>query len=184
MKIPLGPTRIPDTVPRPLLVVARTLRRSGARRTGSVRGIVTLADSGPGPRFPGAGRRRGSRRPGAPVLGLLVLAALTVTTTAILRVAAPSHAWVSPAIGGGVALVGAAFLLMHWAAAARLVTAPGSFAVVGRDHRLDLVTIDRVTASWPDPERLDALQHAGRDPRWARWTADGMRERHEDDRHR
>lgn len=112
------PTRVPDTVPRPILVLARTHPRSGHHRAGSVRGIVTLADSRPG-----------------------------------------------------------------WVTAARLVAAPGSFPVVGRDHRRDLAIIDRVTASWPDRERLDALQRAGRDPRWARWTADGMRERHEDDRH-
>ncbi|WOP19310.1 hypothetical protein [Raineyella sp. LH-20] len=115
-----GPTRVPDTVPRPVLVVARTRLRSGYRRAGSVRGVVMLADSAPG-------------------------------------------------------------LLLPWRRR-RLVARPGSFPVVGRSHRLDLGTIDRVTASWSDRERFDTLQRAGRDPRWARWTADGMRERHEDDR--
>ncbi|QGF23028.1 hypothetical protein [Raineyella fluvialis] len=117
MKVPIGSTRIPDTVPRPILVVARTRLPFGRRRAGAVRGVVTLAHSRP---------------------------------------------WYLTAV--------------------QLVSAPGSFPVVGRDHRRDLKTIDRVTATWPDRERLDTLQRAGRDPRWARWTADGMRERHEDDR--
>lgn len=63
---------------------------------------------------------------------------------------------------------------------ARLVGGDGSFPIVGRDHRADLATIDRATASWPAGRRFDTLRRAGHDPRWARWTADGMRERHED----
>lgn len=175
----LRPRRIPDTVPRPLLVIARTGLRSGYRRPGSVRGVVVLADSPPGPRLPWKGRRQ-SR--GRPVLGFLILAVLTLAATRIVDSSDPSAAWIPLAIGAGLALVGAGILLARRAAAARRVRGPGSFTIVGRDHRLDLETIDRVTASWSDRERLDTLQRAGRDPRWARWTAAGMRERGEDER--
>ena len=82
----------------------------------------------------------------------------------------------------GLTLAGGAILLASRAGWARLVSSPGSFGVVGRHHRLDRATIDRVTASWSDRERFDTLNRAGQDPRWGRWTAAGMRERHEDDR--
>ncbi|SDB81525.1 hypothetical protein GA0111570_103297 [Raineyella antarctica] len=180
-----GPTRmrIPDTVPRPILVVARTRPGSGYRRAGSVRGVVVLADSRPGPRLSRRPQSRSRTDPGRPVLGFLLLAILTLAATRIVRSSTPSNAWIPLAIGGGLAVVGAGILLARWASAARLVRSPGSFIVVGRDHRLDLETIDRVTASWSDRERFDTLQRAGQDPRWGRWTAAGMRERHEDDRY-
>ena len=173
--------RIPDTVPRPILVVARTRPRSGYRRPGSVRGVVVLADSPPGPRLPWTGHRRTGRNPGPFVLGILILAVLILAAAGIVRSFAPSDAWIALAVGVGVALVGAAILLASWVTAARLVSSPGSFTVVGHDHRRDLETIDRVTASWSDRVRFDTLQRAGQDPRWGRWTAAGMRERHEDD---
>ncbi|SDB81493.1 hypothetical protein GA0111570_103291 [Raineyella antarctica] len=177
-----GPTRIPNTVPRPVLVVARTRPGTGYRRAGALRGVVVLADSLPGPRLR-LGRRRARRNSGRTVLGFVVLALLTLAATRIVRASAPFEALIPMAIGGGVALVAVAFLLAGWAAVARLVSrSPGSFSVVGRDHRLDLETIDRVSASWSDRERFDTLQCAGQDPRWGRWTATGMRERHEDDR--
>lgn len=179
-----GRTRIPDTVPRPILVVARTGPRAGYRRAGSVRGVVVLANFPPGPRLPWPSQRRARRNPGRLLaLDLLVLAILTLAATGIVRSAAPSSAWIPLAIGVGLALVGAGILLARWASAARLVRSPGSFTVVGRDHRLDLETIDRVSTSWSDRQRFDTLQRAGQDPRWGRWTAAGMRERHEDERY-
>ncbi len=156
-----------------MLVVARTRPGSGYH-AGAVRGVVVLADSRPGPRLPGRGGQ---------VLAFVVLAALTLVATGIVRSLAPADAWIPLAIGLGPTLVGAGLLLASRAAAARLVGGPGSFPIVGRDHRLDLETIDRVSASWPDRERFDTLQRAGTDPRWGRWTAAGMRERHEDDRY-
>lgn len=180
MKV-FGRMRIPDTVPRPILVVARTGPRSGYRRPGSVRGVVVLADSAPGPRLPWKGHRQAGRTPGRLVPSILILAVLTLAAAGIVRSFAPSDAWIPLAVGVGVALVGAAILLASWATAARLVSGPGSFTVVGHDHRRDLETIDRVTAPWSDRERFDTLQRAGTDPRWGRWTAAGMRERHEDD---
>lgn len=172
-----GRMRIPDTVPRPILVVARTRPFSGYRRMGSVRGVVVLADSAPAPRSTRPARRRS---PGPLVLGTLILAILAPAATGLVRSANPSDSWIPAAIGLGLAVVTAAILLARWASAARLVRGPGSFVVVGRDHRLDLETIDRVSAAWSDRERFDTLEHAGRDPRWGRWTAAGMRERHED----
>lgn len=177
-----SPTRIPDTVPRPILVVARTRPGSGYRHPGSVRGVVVLADSPPGPRLPWRHNQRSRRNPGRPILGILILTILTLAATGLVRSSAPSNAWIPLAIGMGLTLAGGAILLASRASAARVVRSPGSFTIVGRDHRLDLETIDRVTASWSDRERFDTLNRAGQDPRWGRWTAAGMRERHEDDR--
>ncbi len=165
----LGRTRIPDTVPRPVLVVARTHLVYSYRHPGAVRGVIVLS-----------GRRRAGRRPRRPVLGGLVLAALTVAATSIVRSSSPADAWIPVAIGVGLVVVGAGLVLAGWSRAARRVAGPGSFIVVGPDHRLDLEAIDRVTATWSDRERLETLERAGRDPRWARWTAEGMRERGED----
>lgn len=176
-----GPRRIPDTVPRPVLVIARARPGAGYRQIGSVRGVVLLAGSPSGQRLPRQGRRGSRRSPGRTVLWFLVLALVTHAATNVVRSSTPSYAWIPLAIGTGLSLVGVAVLLARWAAAARLVKGPGSFTVVGRDHRRDLETIDRVTASWSDRERFDTLQRAGLDPRWGRWTAAGMRERREDE---
>lgn len=176
-----GPTRIPNTVPRPVLVIARTRPGTGYRRVASVRGVVLLAGSPSGQRLPRQGRRGSRRSPGRTVLWFLALAILTLAATNVVRSSAPADAWIPPAVGGGLALASAVILIARWAAAARLVHKPGSFIVVGRDHRRDLETIDRVTASWSDRERFDTLQRAGLDPRWGRWTAAGMRERREDE---
>lgn len=177
-----GPTRIPNTVPRPVLMVARTRPGTGYRRVASVRGVVLLAGSPSGQRRTRRGQRATHRRPGRTVLGFLLVGILTLAATNVVRSSAPADAWIPLAIGAGLALVGVGILITRWAAAARLVRKPGAFTVVGRDHRLDLETIDRVTASWSDRERFDTLQRAGQDPRWARWTAAGMRERREDER--